>query len=105
MPKTRVFNMTKLTSKQKDEFFFILKREEAKLERIFDKIKLKKQEFSETFKFMKSYYEDMKFFFKKQEYVKAFELQNYVWGFLDALAINKAIDVPKELQKYFKAEF
>lgn len=97
--------MTNLSAKQKEEFFFILKREEAKLERIFEKIKLKKQEFSETFKFTKSYYEDMRFFFKKQEHVKAFELQNYVWGLLDALALAKAIEVPKELQKYFKAEF
>ena len=97
--------MTKLTAKQKEEFFFILKREEAKLDQIFEKIKLKDQKFSETFKFMKSYHEDMKFFFKKEEHVKAFELQNYVWGLLDSLAINKAIEVPKELQKYFKAEF
>jgi hypothetical protein len=97
--------MTKLTIKQKEEFFFILKREEAKLEQIFKSIKLKDSKFSETFKFMKSYYDDMKFFMKKNEHVKAFELQNYVWGILDSLAINKAIEVPKELQKHFKAEF
>lgn len=95
----------KLTKPQKQEFFRILKREEAKLEQIFDKIKLKDSKFEETFKFMKAYYEDMKFFFKKEEHVKAFELQNYVWGFLDALAISGAIEVPKELQKWFKAEF
>ena len=97
--------MTNLSPKQKEEFFFILKREEAKLNQIFEKIKLKDQKFSETFKFAKSYYEDMKHFFAKQEHVKAFELQNYVWGLLDALALNKAIEVPKELQKHFKVEF
>jgi hypothetical protein len=47
----------------------------------------------------------MKYFFKKDEHVKAFELQNYVWGLLDSLALSKAIEVPKEFQKYFKAEF
>ncbi len=97
--------MTKLSVKQKEEFFFILKREEAKLERIFENIKLKDPKFAETFKFTKAYYEDMKFFFKKEEHVKAFELQNYVWGLLDSLALAKAIEVPKELQKHFKAEF
>ena len=97
--------MANLSPKQKEEFFFILKMEEAKLEQIFEKIKLKKQEFSEIFKFTKSYYEDMKYFFKKDEHVKAFELQNYVWGLLDYLALSKAIEVPKEFQKYFKADF
>ena len=97
--------MTKFSKKQKDEFFFLLKREEAKLQQIFDKIKLKDQKFSETFKFTQSYYQDMKYFFEKQEHVKAFELQNYVWGLLDALALSKAIEVPKELQKHFKTEF
>jgi hypothetical protein len=58
-----------------------------------------------AFILVKSYYEDMKHFFEKQEYVKAFELQNYVWGMLDALAVNGLIEVPKEIQKWFKADF
>jgi len=95
----------KISKAQQKEFLFILERENKKLDQIFSSIKIRKMEFSETFKFAESYYKDMKYFSEKGEHVKAFELQNYVWGFLDALAISKAIIVPKELQKYFKADF
>jgi hypothetical protein len=95
----------KLSQKQEEELFFILDRENKKLEKVFSSIKLKDQKFSEIFHLAQSYYGDMKHFFDKKEYVKAFELQNYVWGMLDSLAVMKAIQVPKELQKWFKTDF
>ena len=95
----------KLSQAQQQELFFILDRENRKLKEIFAKIKLVDDKFSQTFNLVKSYYEDMNHFFDKKEYVKAFELQNYVWGMLDSLAVMKAIKVPKEMQKWFKADF
>jgi hypothetical protein len=97
--------MTRLSPKQQEEFFFILERENKKLNEIFSSIKLKNSKFSQTFNLAQSYYQDMIHFFKKKEHVKAFELQNYIWGLLDSLAIIKAIQIPKEMQKWFKADF
>ena len=102
---TKNKKMKKLSKSQQEEFFLILKREDKKLDEIFLKIKLVKKEFFSTFELAASYYNDMKHFLDKKEYVKAFELQNYIWGILDSLAIMKAIEVPKDLQKHFKAEF
>mgnify|MGYP003886043905 CR=1 FL=1 len=85
----------------------MLKREDKKLKEVFKSIKLieKKGKAKEIFELAKSYYKDYVYFKEKKDYVKAFELQNYVWGLLDALAILKAISVPKKLQKYFKTDF
>ena len=95
----------KLSKEQHQELFFILERENKKLKQIFAEIKLIDDKFSQTFNLAESYYQDMKHFFDKKEYVKAFELQNYVWGLLDSLGVMKAVQVPKELQSWFKAEF
>jgi hypothetical protein len=95
--------MKKLTYKQHEELFFYLERELKKLKEVFKKIKVKKD--AEAFKLAQSYFQDAKHFDEKKEYVKAFELVNYVWGILDALAIHKEISVPKEIQKWFKTDF
>jgi len=93
----------KLPQKQHDELFFYLERELKKLEEVFKKVKVKKD--LDAFKLAQDYFQDAKHFDKKEEYVKAFELVNYVWGILDALAISKDISVPKEIQKWFKNDF
>jgi hypothetical protein len=93
----------KLPEKQHDELFFYLERELKKLKEVFKKIKIKKD--ADAFKLATSYFEDAKHFYKKKEYVKAFELVNYVWGILDALAIHKEITVPKGIRKWFKTDF
>jgi len=95
--------MKKLPQKQHDELFFYLERELKKLREVFEKVKVKKD--ADAFKLALSYFQDAKHFDKKKEYVKAFELVNYVWGILDALAISKDISVPKEIQKWFKNDF
>ena len=95
--------MKKLTDKQHDELFFYLERELKKLEEVFKKVKIKKD--LDAFKLAKSYFQDSKHFYEKKEYVKSFELVNYVWGILDALAIHTEMTVPKEIQKWFKSDF
>ncbi len=97
--------MAKITKKQEQELFYVLNRENEKLKMIFSSIKLIDKKFSQAFNLVQSYYKDMNHFLNKKEYVKAFELQNYVWGILDSLAIMKAIKVSREMQKWFKAEF
>ncbi|HDI02989.1 MAG TPA: DUF357 domain-containing protein [Candidatus Pacearchaeota archaeon] len=95
-----------LTEKSSKELIFMLQREDKKLKEVFKSIKLTgKEKAKEIFELAKSYYKDYVYFKEKKDYVKAFELQNYVWGLLDALAILKAISVPKKLQKYFKTDF
>jgi hypothetical protein len=96
-----------LNKTQEEEFFFILERENKKLEQIFKSIKLKTKDkkTKEIFNLVLSYYKDMSYFLKKKEYVKAFELENYVWGLLDALAIFKAIQIPANMQAWFKCDF
>ncbi|UCD20519.1 MAG: DUF357 domain-containing protein [archaeon] len=94
----------KINKKQEKELFHYMERELKKLEQVFKKIKLKEKKFSNTFNLALSYFKDSKHFYKKQEYVKCFELLNYTWGLLDALAISKGILVPKTIKKWFKIE-
>ncbi|WP_342765398.1 DUF357 domain-containing protein [Candidatus Nanopusillus massiliensis] len=49
-----------------------------------------------------SYYKDLKYFYEKKDFVKAFELENYIWGILDTLINLKLIEVPEEYKKWFK---
>jgi hypothetical protein len=94
----------RLTQKQENELFYVLNREKTKLEQIFSSMKLKDKKFSPAFNLAQAYYKDMNHFLDKKEYVKAFELQNYVWGILDCLAISKALQVPREIKGWFKAD-
>ncbi len=91
----------RITKKMKEEFFYYLSREKKKLEIVFEKVKVKK-EGKEVFELAKSYFKDMKYFFDKGEYVKVFELENYIWGILDTLANFNLLIIPKEIRKWFK---
>ncbi len=82
-----------------EEFFYYLNREYKKLEEVFEKIIFKDENFK---KFLLAYYNDMKYFYENKEYVKAFELENYIWGILDALINLNIIEVPEEYKKWFK---
>ncbi|MGC9133330.1 MAG: DUF357 domain-containing protein [Nanopusillaceae archaeon] len=82
-----------------EEFFYYLNREYEKLNKIFEKIIFKDKRFEE---FLLSYYKDMKYFYENKEYVKAFELENYIWGILDALINLNLIEVPEDYKKWFK---
>jgi hypothetical protein len=82
-----------------EEFFYYLNREYEKLNKIFEKIIFKDKRFEE---FLLSYYKDMKYFYEKREYVKVFELENYIWGVLDTLINLNLIEVPEDYKKWFK---
>jgi hypothetical protein len=82
-----------------EEFFYYLDREYKKLELIFENIKFLDNKFED---FLISYYKDLKYFYEKKDFVKAFELENYIWGILDALINLKLIEVPEEYKKWFK---
>ena len=91
----------RITKKMKEEFFYYLNREKKKLEIVFEKVKVKK-EGKKVFELAKSYFKDMKYFFDKKEYVKVFELENYIWGILDTLANFNLLIIPKGIKKWFK---
>jgi len=95
----------KITDKQQEELFYYMERELKKLEQVFKKIKIKEKRHQDTLKLALCYFKDAKHFYSKKEYVKCFELLNYVWGLLDSMAIGNAISVPKPLQKWFKHDF
>jgi len=82
-----------------EEFFYYLDREYKKLELIFKNIKFLDNRFKD---FLISYYKDLKYFYKKKDFVKAFELENYIWGILDTLINLRLIEVPEEYKKWFK---
>ena len=83
----------------KEEFFYYLDREYKKLELIFKNIKFLDNRFEN---FLISYYNDLKYFYEKKDFVKAFELENYIWGILDTLINLRLIEVPEEYKKWFK---
>ncbi|MFP3290138.1 MAG: hypothetical protein RXN31_02950 [Candidatus Nanopusillus acidilobi] len=82
-----------------EEFFYYLDREYKKLELIFKNIKFLDNRFKD---FLISYYNDLKYFYEKKDFVKAFELENYIWGILDTLINLRLIEVPEEYKKWFK---
>ncbi len=82
-----------------EEFFYYLDREYKKLELIFKNIRFLDNRFE---KFVISYYNDMKYFYENKDFVKAFELENYIWGILDTLINLGLIEVPEEYKKWFK---
>ncbi|MEM1536125.1 MAG: DUF357 domain-containing protein [Candidatus Pacearchaeota archaeon] len=94
----------RLTKKQEKELFFYMQRELKKLKEVFKEVELKNEKASEIFCLAKTYFEDALYFKEKKEYVKVFELVNYCWGLLDALAISKALKIPTKMKKWFKIE-
>ena len=91
----------KLNKKMEKEFFFYLDREVKKLKVVFKNVKIKRGG-EKVFKLASSYFEDLKYFLDKKEFVKAFELENYIWGILDTLANLNLLEIPKRIRKWFK---
>ena len=78
----------------------LTKQEFEKLEIVFKRIKFKCDDNIKNL--ILSYWEDLKYFYKKQDLVKSFELENYIWGMLDILANLNLIEVPVDIKKWFK---
>ena len=119
-PSSKQLDKYQLNQKQLQEFFYMLKREYKKLTEIFKHIKLKEikgkekeikesdqiqQQIRQLFQLALAYWKDLQYWMQRREWVKAFELINYIWGLLDGLATLKAIKVPKKTKPWFKAEF
>lgn len=85
------------------ELLFYLKREIKKLRIIFQEVSAKEKG-KEVFNLAKSYFEDCLHFYKQKQFVKAFELENYIWGILDSLANLGLLIIPNEIKKWFKVE-
>jgi len=82
------------------EFFYYLERERKKLEKIFENLEIVDKDY-ETF--IKAYWEDANYFYFNKDYVKAFELIMYIWGWLDCLINEGKIAIKnKELIRWFK---
>jgi len=86
-----------------EEILYIINREMEKLEIIFKEVKYLGEN-KDLWKMIISYWEDCKYFYNKKDYVKTFELVNYIWGMLDVLANLNMLKIPKDLKKWFKIE-
>ncbi len=83
------------------ELIEITDREVKKLKIVMDEIG--KEIPKEVKALIESYLYDLDYFYSKKDYVKAFELANYIWGYLDCLANLNLIN-PKKTRKWFKVE-
>jgi len=92
--------MLKIKEKDLEELIYITDREIEKLKKIF---KLQEDlKDLEVFDLINSYFKDLLYFYEKKDYIKAFELVNYIWGFLDILANLGLIKPREEFKKWFK---
>ena len=82
-----------------NELIYLLERELKKLKIVFDKVKFLDKDLE---KFVKSYWEDCKYFYEKRDNIKAFELINYIWGILDCMANKNLLEIPEDIRKWFK---
>jgi len=80
-----------------NELEYYLDREYKKLSLILKDAKIKKGE-----RFIKAYWEDIKYFYQKGEKVKAFELVMYIWGILDCLYNTGYLEINPSHKKWFK---
>ena len=85
------------------ELLYYLNREYKKLHIVFNRIRFV-GDHSDVWKLVLSYWEDCKYFYNKHEYIKAFELINYIWGMLDILANLNMLELPNDIKKWFKVE-
>jgi len=73
-----------------EELIKITDREVEKLKIVMDEVG--KEIPKEVKTLIESYIYDLNYFYNKKDYVKAFELANYIWGYLDCLANLKLIN-------------
>ncbi|HIP66675.1 MAG TPA: DUF357 domain-containing protein [Candidatus Nanopusillus sp.] len=85
------------------ELMYYLEREYRKLEIVFSKVHFIGNQ-KDVWILILSYWEDCKHFYNKNDYIKAFELVNYIWGMLDILANLDLLEIPRDVKKWFKIE-
>ncbi|MEM0379601.1 MAG: DUF357 domain-containing protein [Nanopusillaceae archaeon] len=82
-----------------NEIIEITSREIEKLKIVFEKIKFFDFELKT---FIEAYWKDCLYFYNKKDYIKSFELVNYIWGILDCMANKNMIYIPEDIRKWFK---
>ncbi len=81
------------------ELFAYLNREIEKLKVVFRKVEFLDKDLE---KFTRAYWKDCIYFYETKEYVKAFELVNYIWGILDCMANRNLLTIPEDIKGWFK---
>ncbi|MEM5802046.1 MAG: DUF357 domain-containing protein [Candidatus Aenigmatarchaeota archaeon] len=89
---------------EKDSLKEISKKEIRKMKQIFKKIQLSKKKGKELFNLAKSYFEDSKYFFEKEDFIRAFEAVVISWAYIDAGLHLKIFKIPESEKKFFTVE-
>ena len=81
-------------------------KEISRMEKIFLKLEIvgKDKNAAEFCDFAKRYFEDGKYFYKKEKYIEAFEAAIIAWAYVDAGLKLGFFEVPKELKVNFTVE-
>jgi len=82
-------------------------KELARMEKVFEKLEIMgkaDKNAAEFYDFAKRYFEDGKWFFKKEKFIEAFEAAVISWAYVDAGLKLGFFSVPKELKGNFTAD-
>ncbi len=79
-------------------------KEIKRMQEIFSKIEINSvNQSKEFYDFAKTYFEDGRYFFKKEKFIEAFEAAVIAWAYLDAGLKLGFFTVPKEARRFFTA--
>ncbi|MBI2041210.1 MAG: DUF357 domain-containing protein [DPANN group archaeon] len=77
-------------------------KEIKRMQEIFGKVEVNNADKSKEFyDFAKTYFEDGKYFLKKEKFIEAFEAAVIAWAYLDAGLKLGFFSVPKDAKKFF----
>jgi len=75
------------------------RKEIEKMQEVFENLEI--LENNEVIDLAKRYFEDAKYFFEKENYIKAFEAIVISWAYIDACLHFKKVKVPEKFKNYF----
>jgi len=79
----------------------LTKKEIEKMEKVLKEVKVKDAKALEVYNLALSYFTDAKHFFKKKDFVRAFEAIVICWAYLDACLHFNFFEIPEEFKKHF----
>ena len=79
----------------------LAKKEIEKVEEIIRNVKLKDNNALEVYNLALSYLSDAKHFFKREDFIRAFEAIVISWAYLDACLHFGFIEIPEKFKNYF----
>jgi len=77
----------------------LAKKEIEKMQKVFENLEI--LENNEIIDLARRYFEDAKYFFEKENYIKAFEAVVISWAYIDACLHFKKVKIPENLKNYF----